>query len=336
MYRLNALLLILSAFLCLNPLYAEQTRAPLSPETLSGWAMEMPYEIAFSPKVSEKEKKNLEEKVSKIFEKVHTIFSNYNSDSEISQVNRAKAHVTIKVSKELYGCLEFCKKAYAFTEGRFDPSAGRAIRAWKKALAEGRILSTEEIEKLKSNVGLDKLTLKDGAITKAADHLEIDLGGVAKGLAVDWIKEMLQAEGLKSGFVNWSGEIAVFGKHPEGRAWRVMIPANAFANAPLELEEGAIATSGDYLQNWQVAVKDKVMTYSHIIDPATLMPLEVRPGNISSVSVFAPTCQLSDVLATSAMFLEDTDTLSCWIKKVKAHYPKVHFWTLKRKAESKL
>lgn len=335
MHRLFIFLLILSTALSLSPLFGSQAKAHPSLQVINGWAMEMPYEIALSPKLNEEEKIKLEKSIGQIFDKVHRIFSSYNKDSEISKFNRSKANIEIQVSKELIDCLQFCKEAYILTEGRFDPSAGAAIRAWKTALNQGKALSEKEILELKKCVGLDKLTLKKSTIMKCVDNLELDLSGVAKGLAVDWIKKMLQDRGVQSGLVNWSGEVAVFGEHPEGRPWRVMIPANAFANAPLELKEGAIATSGDYLQNWQVAGKDKVMTYSHIIDPTTLTPLKLLSGSISSVSVFAPSCQISDVLATSAMFLEDTAKLSDWIQKVKAHYPKSHFWVLRRKKGGK-
>ncbi|MBN4066634.1 FAD:protein FMN transferase [Simkania negevensis] len=128
------------------------------------------------------------------------------------------------------------------------------------------------------------------------------------------------------------GEIRTQGSHPSGRRWRVSIrdarsEADNEGIATLEMDNQAIATSGDYLQNWSVKDDDAtVHTYSHIINPKTLIPLKVEADRITSVTVVAPTCAMADGLATALMLFNNAAEAKKWAEALQAKDPRLSFW----------
>ncbi len=318
---------------------SSQLESPISKNTfkpveISGWIMEMPYHVLIGETLSDTEQKSLKTSILAVFSDINDTFNKFNPNSELSRLNRLKAYEKAPISKPLADMLLFCKEIHTLSEGRFDPTVEKAMQLWKGSLEKGALLDKAQLEDARASIGLDKVHLDKGIFYKTADNLAIDLGGVAKGHAIDLIADMLRAKGIKSALINWSGELCAFGEHPEKRAWQVMIPAYVKKGVKLPLENQALATSGDYLQNWSVAVKDKVMTFCHILDPRSAWPLEIKPKSTACVSVAAKSCILADALATSAMVFQDSKTLELWIHKVKAAYPETSFWTLQREGVS--
>jgi len=165
--------------------------------------------------------------------------------------------------------------------------------------------------------------------------VSLDLGGIAKGYGVDLILENLNQAGFSDVFVEWGGEIRASGKHPEGRPWRIFISRLEnndphLAIAHLDLVDQAIATSGDYLQNWTIEKDGNCSTFFHIIDPVTLHPLQKQPLSIASTSVVAPTCALADGLATVAMMFLSVEEAQVWAEKMKKENPDLSFWIVSR------
>ena len=127
--------------------------------------------------------------------------------------------------------------------------------------------------------------------------MELDLGGIAKGAAVDYAFERLRAAGYADFVVNLGGNIRVSGRpHPRRRTWHVAVrdPGNPSrtVDGALELADGeAVATSGSYERFVEIGGR----RYSHIIDPRTGMPV-ARGG---SVSVVAPSAMRADAWSTA-------------------------------------
>lgn len=269
--------------------------------------------------------------IQQTFDEINTIYNKWNPHSELSRINASKSQESILLSEKLYTFLQTTDAYVKLTDGRFDPTIEPAQQAWKKALSQKRILSEEERNELKSSVGWHLITLEDGSLTKKNEDVQIDLGGIVKGYAVDLLVERLNAAGYPDVFVEWGGEVRVSGAHPDKRPWTIYISRLGDNNpdhaiAILELNNESVATSGDYLQQWTVDNR----TYFHIIDPVRLEPLIATHRSIASVTVKAPTCLEADVLATSAMLFQTVPEAEAW---AEGNF-QATFWILSRQAFS--
>jgi thiamine biosynthesis lipoprotein len=124
--------------------------------------------------------------------------------------------------------------------------------------------------------------------------MKIGFGGIGKGYAADMAKKLLIKKGVKAGIINASGDMNTWGKQPNGKDWTIAItnPLNkekAFGLLPIT--NGAVVTSGNYEK--YVIFNSK--RYTHIIDPRSGYP----SSEIISATVFAPSAELADALATS-------------------------------------
>jgi len=132
--------------------------------------------------------------------------------------------------------------------------------------------------------------------------MKLDLGAIAKGFAVDVAVKKLKELGVNSCLINAGGEIYCLGRK-HGKPWKVGVkhPRSSDMIEYLELENKAVATSGDYEQFFLL----QDTHYSHIIDPRTGCPAD---SGIVSVTVIADDCLTADALATSIFILGKTDS----------------------------
>jgi thiamine biosynthesis lipoprotein len=160
-----------------------------------------------------------------------------------------------------------------------------------------------EFAEVRSRVGYDKLVLNSNEMTArfAAEGMRLDLGGIAKGYAIDRAVEAMQKEGVLGGMVDIGGDIQCFGAPPEGKErWRIGLQDSRAVGGELgqgqilmvlELTDAAIATSGDY----QRFVLIEGERYSHIIDAES----GYGSGELTSVTVIGKNAIEVDVLATA-------------------------------------
>ncbi len=240
--------------------------------------------------------------IERTFEEIDQIYNNWNPNSEISRVNRQPGHAPIELSAELASFLHWIDSLVTLTEGRFDPTVEPLCHFWKQGMAPP--------PELLKTIGWQTLSLAGTILTKSYSETAIDLGGIAKGYAVDLLASRLKAAGCKHVYVAWGGEIRTLGSHPNHRPWRIGIRGADV----IEMEDEAIATSGDYLQQWSLGE----ITYCHIIDPRTKLPLEVLPSSIRSASVVMESCALADALATALMLFPSADLAEQWLSE---HFP---------------
>lgn len=295
-----------------------------------GAAMTIPYRILVEGPLLEEENEAVKKILSTTFQDIDHYFNKWNPHSELSTVNKSMAGKKIKISPTLYDFLILTGEYVGNTGGLFDPTIEPIQKLWKEALIKGKIPSNEEIQKTSSFIGWDKIILEDGVIEKRHEGVEIDLGGIAKGHAVDLLTQRLTASGHHNLFVEWGGEIRTSGNHPSKRPWRIYISKfgdtnPAHATDFIELYGEGIATSGDYLQQWTV---DKT-TYFHIIDPRTLRPLTASHTSIASVTVKAKSCLEADALATAAMIFPSIEEAEKWSKT----FDDVTFWIFSRASQ---
>lgn len=302
--------------------------------TFSGTAMTMEYRVVIGEPLIPPQKKSVRQTILKTFDEIDSIFNKWNPTSELSVINQAQANQRVALSKELLNFLVETDKIVQMTNGKFDPTVEPIQSLWRKKLEQEQTPSSEEIETLSAAIGWDKIHIEEGYIWKDHPSTSLDLGGIAKGYAIDLITERINQLGYPNVYVEWGGEIRTSGKHPEGRPWRILVsklgnPDHSSAVAIVDMKDESVASSGDYLQNWTV----DGITYFHVIDPERCCPLVAKTNTICSTTVVAPTCMLADALATAAMMFSYPEEAEGWLSKVKEKIPSLRYWVLTRKRD---
>ena len=234
--------------------------------------------------------------------KVDDLMSDYKDDSEISEVNRDGFKRAVHLSQSTYEVLQRSIKFSKLTEGAFDITVGPLVDLFHSAEKKQVAPTKEQIARAKSKVGFEKLKLNDQnrTVQLAVDGMRLDLGGIAKGYAVDKAVEAMQKCGAIGGMVDLGGDIRCFGTPLKGKKhWTIGLqkPTSAKNIAgrdimlKLQLTNEAVATSGDYQQF--VLIEGK--RYSHIINRKTGTSTE----GLSSVTIITNNATDADALATA-------------------------------------
>ena len=236
-------------------------------------------------------------------EEVEKRMSYHKSDSEISELNRDGFRRAVKVSKSTYEVLQRSIEFSKLSSGAFDVTVGPLVDLWHSAQDANSIPNDAELQQARSKVGYDKLILdaNETSVRFAVEGMRVDLGGVAKGYAIDKAVEAMQKGGAVGGMVIIGGEIQCFGSPPAGQNnWRIGLqdPDKAKdgfdAGTPLlvlNLTDAAVATSGHYRRFVTIGGK----RYSHIVDPESGHSSE----GLASVTIICPSSTDADALATA-------------------------------------
>jgi len=232
--------------------------------------------------------------------RIENVISSWDPQSETSEVNRNAGIRPVKVSKELFDLIKRSLFISKVTDGAFDITYASMDRIWKFDGSMKQMPTDDAIRKSVAKVGFEQIELDEESQTVylKQEGMKIGFGGIGKGYAADKAKELLISKGVKSGIINASGDMNTWGTRPNGEPWTVAIvnPLNknkAFALLPIS--DKAVVTSGDYEK--YVIFND--VRYSHIINPKTGYPAT----GVISVSVFAPSAELADALATSVFVM---------------------------------
>jgi thiamine biosynthesis lipoprotein len=229
--------------------------------------------------------------------------SKYKSDSEISELNREGFGRAVKVSKSTYEVLQKSIEFSKLTGGAFDVTVGPLVDLWHSAEDANFIPADAELQQARSRVGYGKLILdaNEESIRFTVEGMEVDLGGIAKGYAIDKAVEAMRKGGAVGGMVDIGGEIRCFGSPPAGQnKWRIGLqdPDKAKdgfdAGTPLlvlNLTDAAVATSGHYRRFVTIGGK----RYSHIVDPESGHSSE----SLASVTIICPNAIDADALSTA-------------------------------------
>lgn len=236
----------------------------------------------------------------KELDRIDALMSDYKSDSELSVVNREAFRIPVAVGDELFAVLEKSVAYSKLSGGAFDVTVGPVVDLWRKAGAEGRKPSDEEIAWAKAKTGYDKLVLDKKRKTVKFDFsgMRIDLGGIAKGYAIDRAAETMKRKGAVGGLVDVGGDIRCFGKPANKAKWVIGLQdpgSEAGILVTLELGDMSVATSGDYRRF--VVVEGQ--HHSHIMNPAVGDSVK----DFASVTVLAKKAIDADALATSVSVL---------------------------------
>ncbi len=228
------------------------------------------------------------------FEQVNSLMSDYRDGTEISRLNALPAGESVVVSPETFFVLQRSAEVSQASGGAFDITCRPLVSLWKQAGRDNRLPEQATLSNTLAVVGWTKLKLDppSRSVTKTADGMQIDLGGIAKGYALDQAAERMKAAGATCGLIDVGGDIVAVGKQANGDPWRIGVqhPFQSGLIMKLALSDRAIATSGN--QQRFNAIEGR--RYSHIVDPRTGRPAHQAP----SVTVIAPDGITADAWAT--------------------------------------
>ena len=236
-------------------------------------------------------------KAERALRRVEAKMSVWLADSEISRFNASAVGKEVPLSPESLEVLRTAKQAAAKTRGAFDVTCQPVIALWREAGRRNRLPTESERNAARAASNWKLIELAGGGALKHAPGASVDLGGIAKGYAIDRAMRALVEAGVAGAMVDVGGDVACFGQQANGRDWSVDVknPFGPGNLARLHLPHGAVATSGNYARYEEIAGK----RYSHIIDPRTGRPAEAA----ESVTVVAPSAMVADVWATALSVL---------------------------------
>lgn len=223
--------------------------------------------------------------------------SRWRPQSQVSRVNNQAGGDPVQVARELVDLILLSKQAHADTDGAFDITVGPLIKLWGFYKGEGHLPSPEELEPALALVGLDKVRVDpdERMVALEREGMMIDLGGIGKGLALDYAAEVMRRYGVSSALLHaGTSTVLAIGAPPDAPGWTVRVrdPYNKEGVVDeVLLNDEALSTSAGYEKWFELDGKK----YCHIFDPRTGMPVE---GMVSTTAV-APTGALSDALSTA-------------------------------------
>ena len=239
----------------------------------------------------------------------------YREDSEISRLNVAAKLAPVVVEEELYGLLSLARDLFSNTGGAFDMTAGRLSSIWGFRNRSGMVPPQTAIEQALINVGTDKIRFDDNAstITLPPGELEINLGGIGKGYAIDRIATRLTQQNVLD-FIIHGGQSSVAARGNQSNAdsnqatpgWPVGLSHPNLPDRRLAqffLTDESLATSGTGRQGFF----HEGRRYGHVIDPRTGWPTDHH----LSATVIAPSAAVCDALAT-AFFVMTMDEIEAY------------------------
>jgi alpha-L-fucosidase len=237
-------------------------------------------------------------------ERAEAALSSFRPDSEVSRINREAGEGPVTTDPEVFNLIQRAFTLSQRTGGAFDITVGPLVKAWGFFRGAGHDPSLEELSEAMGRTGWEKVALDEPARTVRfpAPGLELDLGGIGKGWALDRAARTLRRRGVGAALLGL-GQSSYFaiGAPPGTQGWAVTVPdpdSKEEALSVIHLRDRSLSTSGNTEKYFVLNGR----RYSHIIDPRTGRPAE----DIVQVTVTAPAATDSDAIST-AMFVLGPD-----------------------------
>jgi thiamine biosynthesis lipoprotein len=229
-----------------------------------------------------------------------TLLSTYKPYSEISAINGRAGAGRTKVHPLVLAVLDSSISYWRLTGGAFDPTVGPLLDLWglkggpPRVPTEGELGATVPLV----DAGALKVDVGAGEVWLEREGQKIDLGGIAKGFALDRASRALRDAGIKNALLNFGGNLLFLGEAEKGEPWRAGIAhprSSGDVVAGFPARDVAVSTSGDY-ENFFLFEGER---YSHILDPRAGTPA----AELCSATVIAPAGTGSDALSTAVVVL---------------------------------
>jgi len=234
-------------------------------------------------------------------EEINQRMSTYVENSEVFRFNQQTTTNPFSVSLETGKVVRDALQLASDSGGSFDPTILPLVHIWgfNNSTNPPSPPTASTLSSTRAKVGWRKLSVpRNDQLKKSEAELCLDLGGIAKGYAVDQLSTILNKAAFENYYVNIGGEIRTQGTSTNGTPWSIAIETPVVSPQQelyeiVSLSGVSMATSGDY-RNFYVGEDGR--HYAHIIDPASGKP---TTNQLASVSVIAPTCMEADGVATA-------------------------------------
>lgn len=250
---------------------------------------------------TEREAQALAEAAFDEVDRVDALLSNYRPLSELSRINREAAQTPVVTDREMFAFVATSIAWSARTDGAFDITVGKLMKAWGFFRANGHVPSEAELAEAGREIGWQKVTLnsQERSIRFEMDGVELDPGGIGKGYVVDRMVEMLRAQHVTTALISaGSSTIYALGAPPGERGWKVRIPDPDDNQRPIStvvLRDTSLSTSA-CTEKYFILEGHR---YCHIMNPHTLRPVE----DMVQTTAIHPSATASDALSASLFVL---------------------------------
>ena len=242
------------------------------------------------------------ERVFGIVDGLETLLSNYQPQSELSRINSEAGSHAVTTDPETFRFLRESLAWSAWSDGAFDITVGRLMKAWGFFRSTGHVPSDAELDAVRAQTGWRRVVLDAGTRTVrfTSPRVDLDPGGIGKGFAVDAAVQALRADGVHAALLSaGSSTIYALGAPPGKRGWTVRVPDPMHAGGALSsvtLRDTSLSTANCAEKHFVVGGHQ----YCHIMDPRTLRPVEGR----LQATVIAPSATDSDALSNAVFVLD--------------------------------
>lgn len=239
------------------------------------------------------------------FEHVEGTCSRFDLGSELSRLTQHPGEA-VRASEILFEVVRFALAVAEESGGAFDPTVGHTLAAagFDREHRTGRAIATPLLDETSD---YRDIHLDEHEKTIMLDRpMSLDLGGVAKGFAVDLAALELRESGFENFVIDAGGDLYVAGHNANDEPWSVGIRhprADSAIIETLRLSDVGICTSGDYER---VASMSTSGVTHHLVDPRT----HQSAGELASVTVIAPGAMIADALSTAVFVLGPTDGMA--------------------------
>lgn len=248
-------------------------------------------------------------------DRIDRLMSHYKPDSPLSRLNREASVRAVAVEPELFDFIAEALRYSRDSDGAFDITVGPLMKGWGFFQGEGRVPADDELADLRRRIGFQHVVLNRHDRTIAFDRpgIELDLGGIAKGYAVDRAVGVLRQQGVTATLVSAGGSTIFGAGAPPGRAgWDVSIqdPIDPRRIAlTVRLKDRALSVSGSSEKSFEAGG----VRYSHIMDPRTGRPVQ----GLLSVAVLTSTGTAGDAL-DDVFFVQGVEKTRAQMKRLAA------------------
>jgi thiamine biosynthesis lipoprotein len=243
----------------------------------------------------------LQQDLAAAVQQVDQQMSPWKPDSDLMRLNRAPVGTWVELPDELLAVLTCALDIHRQSAGAFDPGVGALVDAWgfgavRDAPDAAAIHTARQATRCSTDAAL-ALDRPAGRARKRGP-LQLDLCGIAKGYAVDRMAAVLQGHGVRHALAALDGELRAVGSQAGGAPWAVALERpeaeRRAVHGVIELQDMAVATSGDYRRYLQVGDA----RLAHTMDARRAAPVN---NTVASVTVLASRCMDADAWATALL-----------------------------------
>lgn len=245
-----------------------------------------------------------------LLEKIESRLSIYRPESEITRINRSAALSPVNISHDVYGLIEHAIRVSELTDGAFDITAGPLVECWGFTKRRGQKPTDDQIDEAMQRVGWRHIELNptQKTVFLKLPGMQINLGGIGKGFAIDQMAKVLRRNGTEH-FLIHGGKSTILASssgETDPEPWRIAIehplrPGRRLTE--IEIVDGAIATSGSGKQFFHYRGK----RIGHVVDPRTgrpagdMLSITIQTRNATDADAYSTACFVCGYKATAAL-----------------------------------